>query len=85
VLTLPNIELPPAAAMERSKVAAAIASIFVTISELLRGLRQASCAQWQFGAAASHTYACLPVAGKAIGGRTAALGSMYLVTGLLSE
>uniref|UniRef100_A0A383WLM6 RCK C-terminal domain-containing protein n=1 Tax=Tetradesmus obliquus TaxID=3088 RepID=A0A383WLM6_TETOB len=41
-------------AMERSKVAAAIASIFVKISH-------------------------------AIGGRTAALGSMYLVTGLLSE
>ncbi|GBF94386.1 sodium sulfate co-transporter [Raphidocelis subcapitata] len=41
-------------AMEKSKVAQAIASVFVTIS-------------------------------KAIGGRTAALGSMYLVTGLLSE
>lgn len=28
---------------------------------------------------------CDSIAGKAIGGKTAALGSMYLVTGLLSE
>lgn len=31
------------------------------------------------------TCTCNSIAGKAIGGKTAALGSMYLVTGLLSE
>lgn len=72
-------------------MAAAIASVFVTISKFFVAFAQGILCPVQHPSCARllHTptarLLASPVAGKAIGGRTAALGSMYLVTGLLSE